>query len=253
MQRSSSTAVRRFHFAPDGAAGKPQVQLGLLGGFELTHRERHELLPLSSQRVVAFLAVHSRPLQRVYVAGVLWPDASEEHANASLRSALWRLRKRDYCLVDITATYLRIQPGVAVDFVDASARAHRLLTECGTYEEDDYDVMAPERELLPDVYEEWVLIERERFRQLRLHALESLCDRLVACGRHAAAIQAGLAAVRGEPLRESAQRALIRAHLAEGNPGEAVKQYHSFKRLLQEQLGLEPTEAIRSLLPVTLL
>jgi len=227
------------------------IQLDLLGGFELSLNGRHDSLPLSSRRVVAFLAVAGRPLLRVYVAGMLWPDVSEERAGASLRSALWRLRRLKYGLLDVSSTYLCVKPCIAIDFVDAGARAHRLLTRDGAFEDDDYDAMAPERELLPDVYEEWVVIERERFRQLRLHALEALCDRLVAAGRFAEAVQAGLAAVRGEPLRESAQRALIRAHLAEGNPSEALKQFRSFKHILENELGLEPTEALRSLLPMT--
>ena len=39
-------------------------------------------------------------------------------------------------------------------------------------------------ELLPDWYDDWVLLERERFRQLRLHALDALCDDLTRAGRH---------------------------------------------------------------------
>ncbi len=253
MVSQVSATVPRIQVSPPTLTSNRQIQLGLLGGFEVTRGGNPDSLPLSSQRVVAFLAVHARPLQRVYVAGTLWPDVSEDHANACLRSALWRLRRRDYSLVEITATYLRIQQCVAIDFLDASARARRLLSEGGAFEDDDYDVIAPARELLPDVYEEWAQIERERFRQLRLHALEALCDRLVACGRYSAAVRAGLAAVEGEPLRESAQRALIRAHFAEGNPGEALRQYRSFKRLLHEELGLAPSAAIRTLFPVELL
>jgi DNA-binding SARP family transcriptional activator len=60
-------------------------------------------------------------------------------------------------------------------------------------------------------------------------------------------VQAGLAAVSGEPLRESAHRTLIHAHLAEGNPGEAVRQYHLYRRLLADELAIEPSAAIRAL------
>ncbi|HEX2156656.1 MAG TPA: bacterial transcriptional activator domain-containing protein, partial [Actinomycetes bacterium] len=102
-------------------------------------------------------------------------------------------------------------------------------------------------DLLPDWYEDWVVLERERLRQLRLHALEALCARLTGAGRFGAAVQAGLAAVAGEPLRESAHRTLIRAHLAEGNPGEAVRQYHLYRRLLTDELAIEPSPAIRGL------
>jgi DNA-binding SARP family transcriptional activator len=50
-----------------------------------------------------------------------------------------------------------------------------------------------------------------------------------------------MAAVRAEPLRESAQRALIAAHLAEGNCGEALDQFKSYERLLASELGLCPS------------
>jgi len=106
-------------------------------------------------------------------------------------------------------------------------------------------------DLLPDWYDDWVLVERERYNQLRLHAIEALCHHLTAAGHHAEAIDAGLAAVRAEPLRESAHQVLIRAHLAEGNRWEAVRQYERCRRLLLDELGVEPSRALQALLPVS--
>jgi DNA-binding SARP family transcriptional activator len=103
-------------------------------------------------------------------------------------------------------------------------------------------------DLLPDWYDDWLVIERERFRQLRLRALDALCDRLTRAGRLDDALAAGLAAVAGEPLRESAHRALIRVHLTDGNAAEAIRQYRMFGRLLREQLGIEPSERMKSLI-----
>jgi DNA-binding SARP family transcriptional activator len=100
---------------------------------------------------------------------------------------------------------------------------------------------------LPEFYEDWVLIERERFRQLRLHGLELLCAKLSALGRHNSAIQAGLAAVTSEPLRESAQRVLIEAHIAEGNMSEAVRCFDAFRTELVTHLGIEPSGSLRAL------
>lgn len=102
-------------------------------------------------------------------------------------------------------------------------------------------------DLLPDWYEDWVLAERERIRQARLHALEALCIQLTRAGRFAEAVDVGLSAVAGEPLRESAQRTLIEAFLAEGNRTEAVRQYTAYRRLLLDELGLEPSPAMASL------
>ena len=65
-------------------------------------------------------------------------------------------------------------------------------------------------DLLPDWYDDWVVIENEAWRQLRLHALEVLETRLAESGRMGEAIHAAVAVVNMEPLRESAQATLIR-------------------------------------------
>ncbi len=102
-------------------------------------------------------------------------------------------------------------------------------------------------ELLPEWYDDWVLLERERLRQIRLHSLEALCTRLSTLGRHGLAIEAGLAAVRAEPLRESAHRVVIRAHLAEGNASEALRQFAELVNVLSENLGIAPSAATADL------
>jgi DNA-binding SARP family transcriptional activator len=103
-------------------------------------------------------------------------------------------------------------------------------------------------DLLPDWYDDWLLVERERFRQLRLHALERLSELLVRDGRVAEAVDAGLQAVAGEPLRESAQRALIVAYLAEGNRAAAVRQYDDYRLKLRRDLDIEPGPELAELL-----
>ena len=229
------------------AATAESRQLLLLGGFELRWAGRPVAVQRSGQRLLALLALRSRPLERLYVAGLLWLDASEERAGASLRSALRRLpQPGGIPVVETSAAHLRLASDVYVDFHDLAARMERL-----DQASSEIDELAPSsaltRDLLPAWYEDWILLERERFRQLRLHALEALCARLTEVGRFGAAVQAGLTAVSGEPLRESAHRTLIQAHLAEGNPGEAVRQYRLYRRLLADELALEPSAAIRGL------
>jgi len=219
---------------PEGAA----LQLGLLRGFELRLNGELIQLPLSSQRVLAFLALHDRPLQRLYVAGMLWLDASEEHANGSLRTALWRLRRPSARLVDATTTHLALADEVEVDARVAKGIAKSLLDHVAGACDEVPEALVGSGEILPDWYDDWVLMEREHFRQLRLHALEALCVEMTSVGRFAEATEAGLAA----------HRALIAVHLAEGNPGEALRQYRFFRRLLKEQLGLEPSRLMADLM-----
>ena len=101
---------------------------------------------------------------------------------------------------------------------------------------------------MPDWYEDWAIIESEEWRQLRLHALDALSLHLTAAGQFGDAIAAAQAAMRAEPLRETACAALIRVHLAEGNESEALRAFERFRTLLAAELGIEPTPALRRLL-----
>jgi DNA-binding SARP family transcriptional activator len=97
-------------------------------------------------------------------------------------------------------------------------------------------------------YDDWLVDDRESLRHLRLHAMENLADELSRQDRHAEAIQAALAAVRLEPLRETAHAALIGAHLAEGNRSEALRRFSRCGQLLETVLAVEPSDAIRQLI-----
>jgi DNA-binding SARP family transcriptional activator len=110
-------------------------------------------------------------------------------------------------------------------------------------------VIALGGELLPDWYDDWVVVERERVRHAQLRALEGACRALSARGDYAGAVDAGLRLVAAEPLRESSHRTLIAAHLAEGNVGEAIRQFEAYVRLARDDLGVEPTESLVGMSP----
>jgi two-component SAPR family response regulator len=94
--------------------------------------------------------------------------------------------------------------------------------------------------VLPGWYDDWALIERERVRQRLLHALEVLSRQFVRVRRCAEAVEAAMMAVSAEPLRESAQRTLIEAHLAEGNLIEGRRSFEAYRQVLRRELGAEP-------------
>jgi len=66
-------------------------------------------------------------------------------------------------------------------------------------------------------------------------------------GRLGEAAGAARAAMKVEPLRESSHASLIRVHLAEGNQSEALRVYERYRVLLNDVLGLEPTERLSDL------
>lgn len=228
--------------------GQPR-SLRLLTGFELRVGGALVPLPVNVQRVVAFLAVRERPQLRTAVSTTLWMDACEARAAANLRTALWRLRRLDDDLVVVTGGYVALAEQLEVDLSTLTRRARRLINP--TIEQLDElepaDTQSLTGDLLPHWDEDWVLFERERLRQLRVHALEALCARLTCSGRYGEAVDAGQAAVAAEPLRESAHRCLIQAHLAERNVGEARRQYALCRSILRDNLGIDPSIEVTEL------
>ncbi len=158
----------------------------------------------SAQRLVAFVALHERAVPRLHASGALWAESSERRANSSLRSALWRVPSpAGVEVIEASDTHLWLNPRVSVDFKETVAWATSILDPTGTAQQPhDPGLQVLRDDLLPEWYEDWVLVERERFRQLRLHALEAICERFTEEGKYGLALEAGLAAVAAEPLRE---------------------------------------------------
>lgn len=224
-------------------------RLALLGGFVLCVAGKAALVPPGAQRLISLLALHETALSRSYVAGTLWGDSTEARASGNLRSALWKLRGVQSEIVWNRGGSLGLSPQVQVDVRSAAALARSAVA--GSFaEEMILELLQPGfcHELLPGWYDEWVLTERERHRQLSLHALESLCAHLTAAGRYDGAVLAALAAVDRDPLRESAHRVLIRVHLAEGNTWEAIRCYRRYEEIAARDLGVSPSPMLRSLL-----
>ena len=239
-----SAAARRTAVAP--VPSTPSVQLRLLDGFKLRVDGAAVDIQPAGQRLLAFLALTAAPVERTFAAGQLWPDASDERAKANLRSAIWRVRRIYSPLVQPSKSHVTLMSTVWVDVRDglreltSGVRALELI--------DDVDVSAVLHEdLLPDWYDDWLIIERERVRQLRLHAFERCARELIDQGRMAEAIQIGLRGIAMDPLRESAHRVVVIAHLAEGNVVEALSQYQRFADLLTRELGVPPSERICAL------
>jgi DNA-binding SARP family transcriptional activator len=232
-------------------AGTP-YRLSLINGFELRRDGTVLELPRGCQRLIAFLALWERPVLRSFVSGSLWADSDVDHANASLRSALWRVPAHHMPeIVVATQTHMSLGESVIVDYRETVTWARTVLAGSAAPLHPAWtfgEIGALGGEVLPDWYDEWVLLTRERFRQLCLHALESLCDQLAKAGRYGEALLAGLGAVAIEPLRESAHRRVIAVHLLESNHVEALRQYRSYERLLQEELSLEPSATLRAML-----
>ncbi len=217
------------------------VQLRLLDSFELLRGDVALPLQPQARQLLAFLALSARPVPRTLVASRLWMDTSEQRAQANLRSALWRLRHTGCPLLEEACGQLHLAADIQVDVRSTVDQARRLVAADQALKPGDERLAPLLAELLPGWWEEWVLVERERLRQLQLHALERLAERLLAAGRVAHALDAALSAVAAEPLRESAQRLVVAIHLSEGNRSEALRQYTTYCALLRQEVGFGPS------------
>ncbi|MBC2900334.1 AfsR/SARP family transcriptional regulator [Streptomyces cupreus] len=230
------------------------VRLEILGPFELIRGGRSVAVPAGAQRLLALLAVRGEGIHRRAAAEQLWPECTPLRASANLRSALCQSRKIGPKTVVVSEGHrLALSPCISVDHREACGSARRLL------ERDDGATPATPvgldrlvedlgRPLLPGWGDEWLILDRERWDQMRLYALESLAQHFLALGRFLAAHQAALAATAVDPYRETAHRIAIEVHAAEGNVACAVKHYLDYRRLLQQELRVSPSQRMAELI-----
>jgi DNA-binding SARP family transcriptional activator len=217
-------------------------RLHLLGGPYVVIGTRRIDIPEGSQRLLVFVALNGGRAERKRAAGVLWPAGNDSRASGNLRSALWRLKRANIRVLGADKCALTLNTDTYVDVSIVFAWARRIIERTARSE----DLRTPEwradaLDLLPGWYDDWVIFERERLRQRMLYALEALSSQLTDAGRCAEAVEAAMTAIRVEPLRESAQRALIGAHLAAGNRIEANRVYALYREQLQRELSVEPS------------
>jgi DNA-binding SARP family transcriptional activator len=236
--------------APENVSAATLFHLTLVEEFALLISGQRLLVPHIAERVLSYLALANRPVARVRLAGALWPDSTDDGASKSLRTALWRLRQVHRNLVEISGERLRLDPRVAVDISQLTDLAERLIQAPDDESLGQAHLLVDHVELLPDWDEEWIAANRERYRLARLAALESAACALLARGQPGPALFAALAVVRTEPLRESARRIVMRAHLAQGNTVDAIQEHHRYRRLLRSEFGVDPSAEMEELLSV---
>lgn len=232
---------------PTGPQTRPTVRLQLLGHFGLQYDQHALTASPTVTRLLAYLAVRDGTATREQAATALWPDSDARRAAASLRSTLWRQpRPGDSNLIRSDAHLLHLGDQLSVDLHTVHSHADAL-DRTPRHPIIELSTATLISDLLPDWDEEWLVTTREWFRQIRLRALDTLGEYYRHAGQTAKAMEAGYAAVTGDPLRESAHRLLARVHLTEGNPTEALRQYEHYRHIARHQLGIPPTHQFREL------
>jgi FimV-like protein len=96
-------------------------------------------------------------------------------------------------------------------------------------------------------YERWAQAEAQRLEELRVAVLEERIEADLAAGRHAALAAELEGLVAEHPLRERLRGQQILALYRSGRQAEALAAYREARRVLVEELGIEPSQQLRRL------
>jgi DNA-binding SARP family transcriptional activator len=222
-------------------------EIQLLGGWQIRHGKFPVKVTIRQQRLIAVLALYgSQP--RPFLAGLLWPDSSERQATGSLRETIWMVSHQLPGLLVESRDPLALAEDVVVDVNEIRQRLATLDGDRAVRLRPAMLDLLRTAELLPGWYEDWVVAEQDRWKQLRLTALERLASQHLDRGETDLATDAAGFAIAIEPLRESAQRLLLETHIADGNYAQALRAFKVFRTRLWNEFGVEPSAKITNLM-----
>ncbi|HXF86600.1 MAG TPA: AAA family ATPase [Anaerolineales bacterium] len=190
--------------------------------------------------LLAYLVLQrEHPLPRALVAGVFWPDESEEAARANLRRHLHLLRN---LLPPAPSPWIQ-QIGETLQW-NPQADSWLDVAEFERYSrsEEHWEeaVALYSGDLLENLYEDWVFPERERLRSVYLDILTRLAWKFQSQRDYPKAIRYGAQLLAADPLREDSVRLLMTLRYQAGDRAGALREYEQCRERLRRELGVEP-------------
>jgi len=228
----------------------PPLQLTLLGGFQvrLPGGPPVVLTRKKAQALLAYLVVEPGEAHlRDKLAALLWGDSSDQRARQSLRQTLLALKHAlprgdgiEVLRVDAETVALdrrAVEPDVtAFEHLVAEGSPHALARAAALYQGDFLDGLAVQESR----FEEWLIGQRERLREVALEALARLLAHQTDGGAVREAIQTAGRLLGLDPLQEAVHRALMRLYVRQGRRGTALRQYQICVTVLERELAVEP-------------
>jgi DNA-binding SARP family transcriptional activator/tetratricopeptide (TPR) repeat protein len=197
----------------------------------------------ASQRpwaVFAYVALAGHAVPRAELAARFWPDVLDQSARASLRSALWTLRRRlgEALVVEGERVGLRDHDSLWIDVLEferlAADDPARALELC-------------RGELLEGIADDWAMSARDRHRERVVDLLEALAAERELGGEIRDAIEFTRRQVERDPFDEQAARRLIKRLDSAGDRAAALRVYGALAERLRRELGVAPSAATREL------
>lgn len=228
------------------------LSIRLLGSPQITLNGQPIHIPRRKSRALLYyLAAHMRPLTREHLLTFFWPDADRASGQQVLRTTLHGLRKALGSALLAADETIALAPDSDVDVrqFDAqlqspSSNIQSLSTTLDLYRGDFLSDFS-----LPDSpeFDDWAAVERERYRRLFVRGQRALSQLHEAQGDYPAALAALERALAVEPLQEDVQRVALRLHYLAGDRAGAIRRYESFRKLLDDEMGVPPLAETRAL------
>ena len=232
----------------------PSLRVLLLGGFQarLASGAAVSLPMKKAQALLAYLG--TRPGQshaRDKLAALLWGEKSDEHARGGLRHALVALR---------TALANAHPPPLRTDGQTLALNPRGVEVDVAMFEQRVAEGTRQALEKAADLYrgdlllgftlneplfEQWLVAERERLREMAVAALTRLLAEQSKGASTQPAIQTAMRLLALDPLQENVHRTLMRLYARQGRRGAALKQYETCVGALQRELGTKPEAETR--------
>lgn len=236
------------------------LHLAFLGGFRAVSEDTAATPPRSApltgfasaktQALLAYLACTRQRHSRDALAAMFWGETDDEAAKTSLRQSLANLKKlvEAHVLIERDAVEFDARSSYALDVQafergaagDPSAQREALALYKGDLLKGLVVKNAPE-------FEEWLVVERERLRQMAAHILRHLAAADAQAGDPESAIAHLHALVALDPLDEPAHRDLMLQLARNGQRAAALAQFEACRRILEKELGVPPEMETRRL------
>lgn len=211
----------------------------LLGGLR-AERDGHEidLPPYRCRRLLVYLLLNREsPIRRERLLGDVYPDLPPKRARRHLSDHLWLIRS-GLPGFQIESSGNEVQISSSRIWVDCEAFSEGVLKN--EIEEILVAVRLYKGDLTPDLYDDWILLAREHFRNQYVNTLLTLAAQFDNMGEYLRSIELLERHLLEEPFDEAAVRQLMRAYVHLGRRGLAISTFEKYHLLWIEQLHVEP-------------
>ncbi len=228
------------------------IRATLLGRFHVSVADNAIRFPTrKAESLFAYLLLnHHKPIGRDKIVTMFWPDTIESRARRNLSTTLWRIRR---AICNGASSDLRIQVGKDVvelqcDQLEVDVIEFKTLLESAAELRGEERLEVLKRaesiyvgDFLEGFSDEWCEEERRYERRLYVGLLKKLVDGNKGVGEYEIAIALARRVVALEPLDEEIHRELMLLSYLSGNRTEALAQYEVLRRLLEDELGVQPS------------